>query len=112
METHIVKNGLRTLAAAGILQVEQRLAALKDACETGEATRIALRDIEFHESILKACGGEDLVGAWRQLCSRMLLTYSRLSNYEEAYEEHVAIFESLKQKNVKEAIDAIAANIR
>lgn len=112
METHIVTNGLRELDDEGILQIEQKLLALKEACESAEATKIAFRDIEFHESVLLACGGEDLVGAWRQLCSRMLLTYSRLSNYEEAYDEHVAIFESLKQRKIKESVDAITANIR
>ena len=112
IETHIIENGITHLTDDGILRIQRGLEELREACESGEATRIALRDIEFHESILIACGGEDLVGAWRQLCSRMLLTYSRLSNYEEAYEEHVAIFESLKEKKLQPVIDAITANIR
>ena len=62
--------------------------------------------------LLVACGGEDLVGAWRQLCSRMLLTYSRLKDYEEAYEEHEKIFEALKTRQIRSALSAISANIK
>lgn len=112
IETHSVQKGLKEVTEESTEQVEASLLRLKVACESNEATEIALRDIEFHESILIACGSEDLVGAWRQLCSRMLLTYSRLSNYKEAYEEHVTIFESLRKKNVKATVAAIKANIK
>ena len=112
MEAHIIQNGLSEISDDGIQEVKKQLALLKTACEQGEAPRIALCDIEFHESILMSCGGEDLVGAWRQLCSRMLLTYSRLSNYEEAYEEHVVIFDAIKHREVETAVEAIKANIR
>ena len=59
-----------------------------------------------------ACGAEDLVSPWRQLCSRMLLTYSRLGNYRQAYEEHVLIFEPFKAKNLKATLAALKANIK
>ncbi len=66
----------------------------------------------FHESILIGCGGEDLVPAWRQLCSRMLLTYTRLDDYQQAIREHVRIFEALRVKKKQATIAAIKANIK
>ena len=112
IETHTFKQGLADITDDGISQIGVALAQLREACESGEATRVALRDIEFHEAIMVACGGDDLVTAWRQLCSRMLLTYTRLSNYEEAYREHVEIFESLKERKLRQTVAAIKANIK
>ena len=112
IETHVLKKGFAKLNDDSLSGIQVALQSLKLACESNDATQIALRDIEFHEAILVACGGEDLVGAWRQLCSRMLLTYTRLSNYEQAYEEHEAIFNSLKNGKLKPTIDALKANIK
>ena len=112
IETHLLKKGLADMTAEGIQRIGVALGNLREACESGETTRIALCDIEFHETIMIECGGEDLVGSWRQLCSRMLLTYSRHSNYEEAYEEHVEIFDALREKKLKQTIAAIKANIK
>ena len=112
IEKRVVEKGLSQLTDVGITEIEFRIERLRTACEFGEATRVALCDVEFHEAIMIACGGSDLVGAWRQLCSRMLLTYTRLRNYEEAYQEHVTIFEALKKRKVKQSVNALKANIR
>lgn len=112
IECHVIQKGISELTSDSISKVETVLSRLKTACEAGVATKIALCDIEFHESILVACGGEDLVGAWRQLCSRMLLTYTRHGHYEQAYQEHVDIFEPLSLRKLRPTIAAIKANIK
>ena len=112
IETHVLTKGFGNLDEIALGGISASLSELKVACESNDASQVALRDIEFHESILVACGGDDLVGAWRQLCSRMLLTYTRLSNYDQAYEEHAVIFNSLKDGKLKTAISALKANIK
>lgn len=112
IETHVIEKGIANLTEAGIKKVEDALARLKAACLTGESTMVALRDLEFHESILIACGGEDLAAAWRQLCARMMLTYTRLGDYAQIYQEHVDIFVALSAKKAKATIAAIKANIK
>ncbi|KAA1261104.1 putative HTH-type transcriptional regulator YdfH [Rubripirellula obstinata] len=112
IETHVVENGIQDLTDESFQKVEAALERLKEACDVGKATGIALRDIEFHESIMRACGGEDLVGAWRQLCSRMLLSYSRHDNYQQTYQEHLEIFTSLSARSVKRTVKALKANIK
>tara|TARA_R110002049_G_scaffold2750_1_gene21305 strand:- start:354 stop:956 length:603 start_codon:yes stop_codon:yes gene_type:complete len=111
IETHAIERGCETVSDAGLQKVEAALAELKTACESQSAPAIALHDVEFHESIVIACGCEDLVPAWRQLCSRMLMAYSRLNNYDEAYSEHVEIFECLRSRNTKATIKAVKSNI-
>ncbi|WP_404306863.1 GntR family transcriptional regulator [Neorhodopirellula lusitana] len=112
IEGYVVEKGIADLDDVGIALVERALRRLKDACDSCEANRIAQCDIAFHEAILIACGGEDFVGAWRLLCSRMLLTYTRLENYEQSYQEHAKIFESLQTKKARATIAALKANIK
>jgi DNA-binding GntR family transcriptional regulator len=112
LETHVIKKGISELSDAAIKQIESALADLRTACDRDDVAAIARCDMAFHESILVACGGQDLVPAWKQLCSRMLLTYTRLSDYRQAYLEHDAIFQALRAKKKQAAIAAIKANIK
>ena len=112
IETHVIEKGLAAVTDEAIEQVSRALERLKQACQLQQATDIAISDIQFHEAIMVACGGEDLVSAWRQLCSRMLLTYSRLGDCDLVYREHSAIFEAFKSKDLAATIEAITANIR
>ena len=66
----------------------------------------------FHEVILVACGGDDFLSVWKLLCTQMLLTYTRLDNFQQVYDEHVAILAALKSGRKQVLIAAIKANIR
>ncbi|MBB3206738.1 DNA-binding GntR family transcriptional regulator [Rhodopirellula rubra] len=112
IETHVVLKGASQVTEESLKVVEVALDRLKAACDAGKATVIALRDVEFHESVLIACGGDDMLGAWRQLCSRMLLTYTRHENYAQTYREHFEIFTPLADNDAKSTVAAIRANIR
>jgi len=73
---------------------------------------VAKCDMAFHEAILVACNGDDFLPVWKWLCSQMLLTYSRLQNYQQVYDEHVEILEALEGGRKQTAITAMKANIR
>lgn len=112
IETYVIKKGLKKATSEAIENVGKSLGRLKAACAKGDEMEIAQCDIEFHESILIACGGEDLANSWRLLCSRMLLTYTRLENYGQTYQEHADIFEAVKKKSSRATITALKANIK
>ncbi|MCM2374887.1 GntR family transcriptional regulator [Aporhodopirellula aestuarii] len=112
IETYVIQRGFDTKSKESTADVKQALERLHEACQSGEASQVAIRDIEFHQKILVACGGEDMVPTWRQLCSRMLLTYTRLGDYGQAYKEHVAIFEPFRDGNLKKTLAAVRANIK
>ena len=112
LETYVVSKGLSQLTVDSIGEIKAALKNLKAACEGGEVATIARRDIEFHQAILLACGGEALIPTWKQLCSRMLLVYTRLTDYEQVYQEHVRICEALSEKKKQATIATLRANIR
>lgn len=112
IETYVVRQGLSKATDEGIGQVAAALESLRVVCESEDAARVAVCDLEFHEAMLRACDGEDLVGPWRQLCSRMWLNYTRLNNYEEAYGEHVAIYEALAARDSEASVQALLENIK
>lgn len=112
IEIYIVKKGLADVTDAGIQSVRQALDELRKACDTKVASDIAQRDIEFHKTLLTTCGGEDMIGTWRQLCAMMLFTYSHLRDFEQAFQEHVAIFEAFRERNLDHLVNALSINIK
>ncbi len=112
IEIYVIEKGIESLQNEDIERVQNALQSLKQACDAGDSALLARHDIAFHQSIMVACGGEDFVAAWRQLCARMLLTYTRLGNYDQAYREHEDIFKALKSKDKRATIAAIKSNIR
>lgn len=111
IELYIVGKGFEFITDEGLEKVAESLKNLESACERGEVAIIAKADMEFHEQILLACGGDEHVQVWRQLCSRMLLTYTRLGNYEAIYQEHVNIYNAMRSKMKDVALAAINSNI-
>ncbi len=112
IETFAVKTGLADMTDEAMQQVEEALMELKRACSGDNPAAVARSDMEFHKAILLGCGGEDFLEAWRQLCSKMLMTYSRLGNYHEVYDEHLKIWESVKKRDKDAVIEALKDNIR
>jgi DNA-binding GntR family transcriptional regulator len=111
IELHIIRNGFAGLTPECHNKIAVALEALHVACVAQDVIEVAKADMEFHRVILHQCGGEDFTQTWRQLCARMLLTYSRLASFEEAYAEHEEIFELIKQKELEKTLSAIERNI-
>ncbi len=112
IECYVIRLGIGQLQSEGADPIKKALADLKTACESGQAPAVAKCDMAFHEATLIACGGDDFLPVWKWLCSQMLLTYSRLDNYEQVYDEHVAILAALESRKKQASIEAIKANIR
>ncbi len=111
IECYIIRRGFDQLKDGGLAPVQSALDELKIACSSGDVATVARCDMAFHEAILMACGGDDLLPVWKWLCSQMLLAYSRLENYQQIYEEHAEILNALKSSK-KRAVAAIKSNIR
>jgi len=112
IEVFAVKSGLADLNDVSLQTIEKALLDVKRACAGDNAAAVARSDMGFHKAILLACGGEDFLEAWRQLCTKMMMTYSRLHNYSEVYDEHLHIWDAVKARNVQAVIDALKENIR
>lgn len=88
--------------------VDNLLRALKAENFT-EATE---QDLAFHRYLVRKAGGDDLVNVWTSVALRMRIDYQRISKPKESYDEHTAIVSALKAGNMKNAADALKANIR
>ena len=111
IETWCVTRGLAALTDGGLAAVELALISLESSCRGGNVAAIARDDMAFHEAVLIGCGGEEFVQPWRQLCSRMLLAYTRLDDYREVYDEHAAILNPLRARDAEAVNDALHRNI-
>ena len=112
IEIYIVQKGLDEVSDSGQQLVTQALKSLRTACNSKVASNIAQRDIEFHQALLTACGGQDMLATWRQLCAMMLFTYSHLRDFEQAYEEHVEIYDAFCTRNLDRLVTALKINIK
>lgn len=112
IESFVVKKGLDRLRDEGLTAVEHALRELRVACEGDDVAAVARCDMAFHEAILVGCGGNDFILAWKQLCSRMLLTYTRLDGYQQVYEEHAELLRAIRTGTKQSIVTAIKSNIR
>lgn len=112
IECFVVRRGLADLRNGDFTPIRNALQELEKACAAGEVASIASCDVAFHEAILIACGGEEFLPVWKWLCSQMLLTYSRLENYRQVYDEHAEILSGLEAGRKTTALATIKANIR
>ncbi len=112
IETFVIKAGREQLHGDALRGAEDALRDLKVACEGDDVAAVARCDMAFHEAVLAGCGGDDLILAWKQLCSRMLLTYTRLDNYQAVYDEHAKLLETIVSGKKQAIVSALKLNIR
>jgi DNA-binding GntR family transcriptional regulator len=112
IECFAIRRGVSQLRNGGTASIKAALDDLKTACAGGDVAAVARCDMAFHEAVLLACGSDDFLAVWKWLCSQMLLTYSRLQNYQQLYDEHVVILAALESGGKQASIAAIKANIR
>ena len=112
VECFVIRRGLDQLRNGSFVSIKSALDDLKAACTGDDVAAVAKCDMAFHEVILTACGGDDFLSVWKLLCTQMLLNYTRLENYQQVYDEHVAILAALKSGRKQVLIAAIKANIR
>lgn len=84
---------------------------LKAACKTGDTAQVVPCDMAFHRFIIDQSNCAKLLPMWVPIVSRMMLHYSRHSDWMESYREHEAISEAIFQGNRKEARRLLLANI-
>lgn len=112
IEKYVTGQARFPLEAEAIEQVRLALDEMRLACDANDHAAVKRFDLSFHESLLLACGGENFVPAWKQLCSRMALVYERLSDLETVYEEHARILRALGAGDAPELARALQQNIR
>ncbi|MEM9418022.1 MAG: GntR family transcriptional regulator [Planctomycetota bacterium] len=112
IEVFAIETGLEDMSDEAMEKIEHAMNDLKRACVGDDAAMVARYDMAFHEAIIMGCGGEDFINAWKQLCAKMLMNYTRLEDYAEVFNEHVHILDHLRERDAKQVIKAIRDNIQ
>ena len=92
-------------------RLKRILRALKEACKAGDPAQVVPCDMAFHRFIIDQANCPKLLPIWLPIVSRMMLHYSRLSEWMDSYREHEAIAQAIFCGNSKEARRLLLANI-
>ena len=112
IECFVARQGIKTLSDEDLAELDAQLETICEACERNDASTLARADLAFHEALLVRCGGAEFLPIWKWLCSQMLMTYGRLDEYSEAFEEHSTILEAARTRRVSDITSALKANIQ
>lgn len=111
IEICALKKSIETIGEEEIARLEHVVSKLGEACERGDVARVAERDIEFHEALLRCAGEPDLVAIWLPIVTRMILHYKRHRAIEDVHGEHVAILDAVRARDLEGAIEALEKNV-
>jgi len=112
IEEFVIRRGFSQITDDDQAKLDAVLDRLRDACRQKDVAAIARCDMEFHQTILIAAGGEEFLPIWKQICTQMLLAYTRFNNYSQIVQEHVAIREAFRKKSLKSALSAVKDNLK
>jgi len=92
--------------------LESILDHLQESFNKEDFTEVTKTDIDFHRYIVGKAGGETLTNLWYSIVMRMRMSYSRLDNSSDCYDEHKVILDALRADDTETAIEALRANIK
>jgi DNA-binding GntR family transcriptional regulator len=92
---------------------DEVLEKMRQACERGDYPAMVLQDIALHLSFIERAGQPELLDLWLPLVARMRFAYAKYYHSAmEIYDEHRAIVEALRRRDLKAALKALQANIK
>ncbi|MFC3120693.1 GntR family transcriptional regulator [Agaribacter flavus] len=112
IEEFAVKQLEGKLTIEHFTDLEAIIEEMHDHFEGGRYTELTKTDIAFHQYLVEAAGGEDLVNIWYPIVIRMRMNYKRITTSIKLVEEHKDIVDALKVNDTKAAINAIRRNIK
>ena len=92
--------------------LETILQNLLEAFNKEDYTEVTKQDIEFHRYLVDKAGGEDLTNLWSSIIMRMRISYARLDNASDCFNEHKAILDALRENNTMQVVAALRSNIK
>lgn len=103
------------LTDADFQRWEEVLQKMKTAGEQNDFYAVAEADIAFHRVLLERAGQPDLLIIWDALVGRIRSHFRRMqrrySNLIEVYDEHAALLEGYRRRDLESAVRLLKANI-
>jgi DNA-binding GntR family transcriptional regulator len=89
------------------------LEKMRGACERDDYPAIVVQDIALHLSFIERAGQPELLDLWLPLVARMRFGYAKYyHNALEIYDEHRAIVDALRRRDLKATLRALETNIK
>jgi DNA-binding GntR family transcriptional regulator len=89
------------------------LQKMRGACERDDYPAIVVQDIALHLSFIERAGQPELLDLWLPLVARMRFAYAKYYQKSlEIYDEHWAIVDALRRRDLKGAVKALETNIK
>lgn len=86
---------------------------MRGACEREDYPSVVLEDIALHLSFIERAAQPELLDLWLPLVARMRFAYAKYyQSATEIYDEHRAIVEALRRRDLKAALKALETNIK
>mgnify|MGYP002725835199 CR=1 FL=1 len=112
IETASVAHLIKETEDLDLAPLESIADRLGKACEQGDMATVTELDMDFHQSLIELAGDGEVVAIWRPIVMRMIMHYSRHKNMAQSYEEHVAILDAVRARDLQRAVKALTANIQ
>ncbi len=112
IEVTALKRSIERLTDAEILQLGSIVQKLGVACRRRDLAAVAEHDFAFHRTLLETAGEPDLVSIWMPIVMRMIMHYSRHGDMMQSLDEHKAILDAIRKRDLQAAIKALEENIQ
>ncbi|WP_086932617.1 GntR family transcriptional regulator [Agarilytica rhodophyticola] len=112
IETYAIKQVIGKLSEDDFENLEQILHRLAKSFKNEDFTEVTKLDIAFHQYIVQQAGGDELTNLWYPIVMRMHMNYKRLGSAKACVNEHQAIIDALKKKELRKATAALKENIK
>jgi DNA-binding GntR family transcriptional regulator len=113
VEGFALRQFIKDVTPGDLAAWDQILEKMRGACEREDYPAIVLEDIALHLSFLERAGQPELLDLWLPLVARMRFAYANYyQSALEIYDEHRAIIEALRRRDLKAALKALATNIK
>ncbi|MCB1237661.1 MAG: GntR family transcriptional regulator [Verrucomicrobiae bacterium] len=92
-------------------QLRETLDRLRRACRSGDMPGIVGSDMDLHRHIVRRGAAPEIEQVWQSIAVRILMAYSRLSDFSDIHAEHVRIVEAICARDVKASRAALESNL-
>jgi DNA-binding GntR family transcriptional regulator len=113
IEKFALRRFFRDITSDDLAGWDDILGKMRGACEREDYPAIVLEDIALHLSFIERAGQPELLELWLPLVARMRFAYAKYyQNALEIYDEHRAIVEALRRRDLKATLKALETNIK
>ncbi|MET3292982.1 GntR family transcriptional regulator [Brevibacillus fluminis] len=106
LETFVIKKVLPSMTEEHFLKLQGILGELIAACENGKLDQVVEKDLEFHEYLISLTKEPFLISLWSSVSSRIVFHFisngqkHQEQNFAKLIEEHQALFEVIKSRDL------------